>query len=334
ERLFGFENFGNTCYSNSVMQALYFCKPFRHCAMYYQWPESAIHLIYTLLQAVQSLFLQISTQKKKSGVLAPKQFIIKLKMENELFNSTWQQDAHEMFNFMINNLQETLLAQMKTVQEQVDMHFKSKTKTKRTWIHSLFEGQLTNETRCLNCESVTNRDESFLDISVDIDQDCSLSSCLRSFSNSEVLRDKNKFFCDTCNSLQEAEKRMKIKKLPNVLAIHLKRFKYQEDLDQFSKLSYRVAFQDELRLFNTADGAENADRLYELCAIIVHIGGGPNSGHYIALAKTGNQWYMFDDDVVTVKSIILANRFTILATVLWTEHHWHWLSLDLQCSGF
>eukprot|EP00803_Ostreobium_quekettii_P011324 evm.model.scf_2704.2 EVM.evm.TU.scf_2704.2 scf_2704:18122-18349(+) len=29
ERYFGLENFCNTCYCNSVLQALYFCQPFR-----------------------------------------------------------------------------------------------------------------------------------------------------------------------------------------------------------------------------------------------------------------------------------------------------------------
>jgi ubiquitin carboxyl-terminal hydrolase 9/13 len=103
-----------------------------------------------------------------------------------------------------------------------------------------------------------------------------------------MLCQKNKFFCDSCCDLQEAEKRcvlcsnetnisqghcrMKIKKLPNVLALHLKRFKYQEDVQKYIKLAYRVAFPFELRLFNTVDDAPDPDRLYELFAIVVHIG--------------------------------------------------------------
>lgn len=66
--------------------------------------------------------------------------------------------------------------------------------------------------------------------------------------------------------------RMKIKKLPNILALHLKRFKYQEDVGKYIKLAYRVAFPFQLRLFNTVDDAKDPDRLYELFAIVVHIG--------------------------------------------------------------
>jgi ubiquitin carboxyl-terminal hydrolase 9/13 len=44
---------------------------------------------------------------------------------------------------------------------------------------------------------------------------------------------------------------MKIKRLPKVLALHLKRFKYQERVQRYIKLSYRVVFPMELRLFDT-----------------------------------------------------------------------------------
>jgi ubiquitin carboxyl-terminal hydrolase 9/13 len=146
-----------------------------------------------------------------------------------------------------------------------------------------------------------------------------------------MLCQRNKFFCDACCGLQEAEKRMKIKHSPNILALHLKRFKYQEDLQKYVKLSYRVAFPFELRLFNTVDDAVNPDRLYELFAIVVHIGryavqsspltheradshtnsppspylsrdSGPHHGHYITIIKAQGSWVVFDDDSVeTIK---------------------------------
>ncbi|KAG5461221.1 MAG: LOW QUALITY PROTEIN: hypothetical protein BJ554DRAFT_6618 [Olpidium bornovanus] len=180
----------------------------------------------------------------------------------------------------------------------------------KTWVHTIFEGVLTNETKCLTCETVTNKDESFLDLSVDIEQYSSVSACLRQFSVSEMLCNKNKFFCDACNSLQEADKRMKIKRLPNVLALHLKRFKYQEKLGKYVKLSYRVAFPLELRLPNTpadlfrrtsqADCVEFPDRLYSLFGFVVHLGTGPYHGHYISVIKSLGRWLVFDDTNVQV----------------------------------
>ncbi|RKO95345.1 cysteine proteinase, partial [Caulochytrium protostelioides] len=133
-----------------------------------------------------------------------------------------------------------------------------------SWIHELFEGQLTNETRCRNCETITSRDEAFLDLSVKVERHASLSYCLRNFSEAETLSHKNKFFCDVCNSLQEAEKRMMIKRLPNILALHLKRFKYEERLQRHVKLGDKVNFTTELRLFNTTPDAQDHDRLYTL----------------------------------------------------------------------
>ena len=96
-------------------------------------------------------------------------------------------------------------------------------------------------------------------------------------------------------SLQEAQKRMKIKKPPHILVIHLKRFKYMEQLGRYKKLSYRVVFPLELKLSNTV---EDADIEYSLFAVVVHVGSGPNHGHYVSLVKSHNHWLFFDDENV------------------------------------
>ncbi|CEP16668.1 hypothetical protein [Parasitella parasitica] len=267
----------------------------------------------TLFSSLKDLFWKISQNKKKNGVIAPVNFI------NKLFRSSMHQDAHEFLNYTLNTIAEDVQKyQQKIADEneskQGSANSDSQTDStaanpafaagtgqnpKNTWVHQLFEGVFSNETKCLSCETVTSRDECFMDLSIDVEMNSSITSCLRQFSASETLCHKNKYFCDVCSGLQEAEKRMKIKKLPNILALHLKRFKYQEQLQKYIKLTYRVVFPFELRLFNTSDDTEDADRMYELWAIVVHIGSGPHHGHYVAIIKSNGQWMLFDDDVVT-----------------------------------
>ena len=47
------------------------------------------------------------------------------------------------------------------------------------WLCLQIQGILTSETRCLNCETVTSKDEEFCDLSIDVDQNTSVTSCLR-----------------------------------------------------------------------------------------------------------------------------------------------------------
>ncbi|KAK4058468.1 hypothetical protein OIO90_000629 [Microbotryomycetes sp. JL221] len=254
----------------------------------------------TLLTTLHDLFVAISSQPKSTGTVAPQAFINQLKKDNEFFRSTLHQDAHEFLNFLVNTIAESLeKEQASSTKASVSVNSGLPngldSNSAKTWVHRLFEGVLTNETRCLTCETITSRDEAFLDLSIDIEQNTSVTSCLRQFSASEMLCQRNKFSCDTCCGLQEAEKRMKIKKLPNILALHLKRFKYEESLQRHVKLTYRVVFPFELRLFNTSDHVANPDRLYELWAIVVHIGAGPTHGHYITIVKSGSRWIVFDD---------------------------------------
>lgn len=124
-------------------------------------------------------------------------------------------------------------------------------------VHEIFQGTLTSETRCLNCETVSSKDEHFFDLQVDVDQNTSITHCLRCFSNTETLCSDNKFKCDNCCNYQEAQKRMRVKKLPMILSLHLKRFKYMEQYNRHIKVSHRVVFPLELRLFNTVSWSHN-----------------------------------------------------------------------------
>lgn len=156
-------------------------------------------------------------------------------------------------------------------------------------IKSIFQGTMTTVTKCFTCELSSSRDETFLDIPVDIEENCSINHCLLKFSKPEKLYGNNKFYCESCMSLQEAEKTTLVKKLPQILILHLKRFKYMGHLDKLTKVSHRVSFALELRLVPD-------DCLYNLLAVIIHLGVGANSGHYISIIRSKNTWILFDDD--------------------------------------
>ncbi|XP_076027725.1 ubiquitin carboxyl-terminal hydrolase 12 [Genypterus blacodes] len=319
EHYFGLVNFGNTCYCNSVLQALYFCRPFREKVLAYKVQPRRKE---SLLTCLADLFNSIATQKKKVGVIPPKKFISRLRKENELFDNYMQQDAHEFLNYLLNTIAD-LLQEEKSQERQQNGKLvqngggggsggggggggggseggdgEGRKETQQTWVHEIFQGTLTNETRCLNCEAVSSKDEDFLDLSVDVEQNTSITHCLRGFSNTETLCSEYKYYCEQCRSKQEAQKRMRVKKLPMILALHLKRFKYMDQLHRYTKLSYRVVFPLELRLFNTSGDATNPDRMYDLVAVVVHCGSGPNRGHYITIVKSHGFWLLFDDDIV------------------------------------
>ncbi|KAJ1380145.1 Ubiquitin specific protease, conserved site [Sesbania bispinosa] len=107
-------------------------------------------------------------------------------------------------------------------------------------------------------------------------------------------------------SSQEAQKRMKIKP-PHILVIHLKRFKYMEQLGRYKKLSYRVVFPLELKLSNTV---EDADIEYSLFAVVVHVGSGPNHGHYVSLMKSHNHGlFLYDENVEMIDESVVQTFF-------------------------
>eukprot|EP01130_Rhizamoeba_saxonica_P009369 TRINITY_DN3802_c0_g1_i1.p1 TRINITY_DN3802_c0_g1~~TRINITY_DN3802_c0_g1_i1.p1 ORF type:complete len:290 (-),score=25.32 TRINITY_DN3802_c0_g1_i1:285-1154(-) len=264
ERYLGLKNYGNTCYCNSVIQALYFCLPFREQVLQYTYSNRDSIRQKNLIGSICRLFSQMSRFNRRYGVIEPRDFVSRVK-RNVMFEGKEQHDAHEFLTFLLNDLDETL-KQKKASENGEDKEI-------RSFIQDTFEGILSNETKCLGCENITTREESFLNLSIDIERNSSVTSCLKSFCSTEYLRGSNKFYCDICCGLQEAKKRMHIKKLPKVLVIHLKRFKYIERLARFAKLSHRINFPFDIRLSGyTTPETEDPERAYNLFAVVTHIG--------------------------------------------------------------
>lgn len=270
--------------------------------------------------ALKDIFMALIECKSRTGVLSPQRFLEVFRRENETFRTSMHQDAHEFYGLVLNSVitnvetkSQELKANTPAYSETPDRSTECQPSSAvnisslgdgirtpgTSWVHEIFEGVLTSETKCLTCETVSQRDETFLDLSIDLDEHSSVTSCLRKFSAEEMLCERNKFHCDNCGGLQEAERRMKIKRLPKILALHLKRFKYTEDMTQLQKLFHRVVYPYHLRMFNTTDDAEDPDRLYELYAVVVHIGGNAYHGHYVSVIKTQDRgWLLFDDEMV------------------------------------
>jgi ubiquitin carboxyl-terminal hydrolase 9/13 len=275
--------------------------------------------------ALKDVFTAMIKSHSRTGVVSPQRFLEIFKRDNEMFRTAMHQDAHEFYGLVLNavitNVEENsrrfkeLEAQRQNQHDEVGLaqgmanamsqaaHAMGMTNGVHTpstgWVHDIFEGVLTSETKCLTCETTSQRSETFLDLSIDLEENSSVTSCLRKFSAEEMLCERNKFHCDNCGGLQEAEKRMKIKKLPKILTLHLKRFEYTEDMTRLQKLFHRVVYPYHLRMFNTTDDAEEPDRLYELYAVVVHIGGNAYHGHYVSIIKTQDRgWLLFDDEMV------------------------------------
>lgn len=87
------------------------------------------------------------------GVVRPEDLLKTVKRENEMFRGMSQQDAHEFLGWVLNKVAEDV--------DLIDRDLKAKGAevaenrgAGKTWVQALFEGTLTNETKCLSCEMV------------------------------------------------------------------------------------------------------------------------------------------------------------------------------------
>ena len=85
-------------------------------------------------------------------------------------------------------------------------------------------------------------------LQLDLEENVSLSYCLKKFSKKELMNLGNKIMCESCNTKQVATKHLMIKERPKLLLIHLKRFKLNPQIMQYQKLNYRIPYPSVLHI--------------------------------------------------------------------------------------
>ncbi|KAM9220143.1 ubiquitin carboxyl-terminal hydrolase 35 [Dugong dugon] len=143
------------------------------------------------------------------------------------------------------------------------------------------------------------------------------------FLSPERLTAENRYYCDSCASLQDAEKAVELSQGPCYLILTLLRFSFDLRTMRRRKILDDVSIPLLLRL-PLAGGRGQA---YDLCSVVVHSGVSSESGHYYCYAREGaarpppslgmadrpepeNQWYLFNDTRVSFSSFESVSNVT------------------------
>ncbi|XP_072366508.1 ubiquitin carboxyl-terminal hydrolase 33 isoform X2 [Scyliorhinus torazame] len=127
----------------------------------------------------------------------------------------------------------------------------------------------------------------------------SLQDCLAAFFARDELKGDNMYSCEKCKKLRNGVKFCKVQKLPEILCIHLKRFRHE--LMFSTKINSHVSFPLEgldLQPFLAKDSSSQI-ATYNLLSVICHHGTA-SCGHYTAycLNDLNDRWFEFDDQSV------------------------------------
>uniref|UniRef100_A0A182UDC1 ubiquitinyl hydrolase 1 n=1 Tax=Anopheles melas TaxID=34690 RepID=A0A182UDC1_9DIPT len=226
------------------------------------------------------------------------------------FRGHRQHDAHEFLRYMLDRLHTELqqvsfpveLGGPKSGEHKNPYNVSGlshlQAKGRNSIVTNVFGGVLQSEVRCLICGMESKKHDPFLDLSLDIPEKyyskehgadgtngadggggaapvCHISDCLSSFTEVEELAETELYYCNSCKCKQKSTKRFWIRRLPNVLCLHIKRFRWNNFYR--TKIDLRIAFPInalDMSQFVLNNGPEtrrsnSSCNIYDLAAVII-----------------------------------------------------------------
>ena len=329
--LIGLNNIGATCYMNATLQSLsntdnltnYFLNEYNYEP--YNKKKIMSNEFYIVIK-------NLWDRKKNNGSYSPNEFKEKLSEENPLFAGIAANDSKDLINFLLERFHNELnviksenitnnykynqndqLDEQKMLNSFIN-YFSQKY---NSIISKLFYGLLETKSQCQGCKMIKYNFQiySFVEFPLEkVNQYCfntgkriyytmsdnnpnpdiRLEECFEYFGNVELMNGDNQMYCNICNCSCDALYGSSLYTAPNNLIINLNR-------GRGAVYKCKVIFPETLNLYNYVT-FKNSNTLFELYAVICHIGPSSESGHFIAFCKNrmDKKWYKYNDAFVTL----------------------------------
>eukprot|EP01059_Diplonema_ambulator_P014524 TRINITY_DN25433_c0_g1_i1.p1 TRINITY_DN25433_c0_g1~~TRINITY_DN25433_c0_g1_i1.p1 ORF type:complete len:809 (+),score=302.40 TRINITY_DN25433_c0_g1_i1:54-2480(+) len=309
----GFRNTSVTCYINATLQCLTYTAPLANYLTTYKSTHKGAGVDWLAIVASVTRFS--TSPPKPRSVHNPVDFNKNLRRLSTSLRRGRLEDAQEFLNFLIDAMHMYQLSKYSDtkdplVQETTPIktifggYFKSCIQwSKAEEISELrkkaekTKKPIPPEALSTNPQSATYEPFAFLTLEI---QGHSVEKSLQHFAKPEHLTGENKYVTPSGVKV-DAQKSFTVYRSPRILIVHLKRF-LSNMWGDTKKVNKFTEFSVDLDMKNYTSGPES--HAYKLYGVVVHQGGGTESGHYIAFITAPNGlWYRMDDEDVTQVSL-------------------------------